>query len=420
MIFFLLLLIFISKVSLAFLGFFPNEVGPVIYQWGMHPYVNMAFNFIVGGFLFLTWFWKGLHVYTQSRFFRFLLFLVSLFLIFITLLQCFFVNPEESFIFQMAAAIMAVFTIYLYGRVIPTSMKPETFLIAIKNLTLFFCFLSLIVLIVSPGTSFKGSRFIGIFKHIPHMVSCATIACFAIYYSLFHEKLSRTKLLLNYFYLLISFGLLILTGTRSALAAVCIGFVMCLFIFKAKSAENLFLKTALAICTLIVMTFFGYDIADFGFRVIRGEQAIAQRAAQDGLKSRLEEVERGFAIFSKDQWLGQGLLMKFSNGQEAEVSGYNANKDPHNLFVSAGVIGGWGFVFITLLGFFGLIFMSANALFSKNEAMKILAVYIITHIPILFIYHMHLSLGGIADRIYWIVIGYMAVKEIDLKKETQA
>jgi hypothetical protein len=35
----------------------------------------------------------------------------------------------------------------------------------------------------------------------------------------------------------------------------------------------------------------------------------------------------------------------------------------------------------------------------------------LTQIPIIFIYHIHLSMGGIADRIYWIIFGYMALSE---------
>lgn len=388
---------------------------PFIFQYGMHPYVNMGLNLLLGGLLFIKWIWRSNHLYTQSRFFRFLLFLTCLYLIFVTLLQSFFVNSNESLVLQMGATAMAVFTVYLFGRVIPTTLKPESFLRVLKSLAVFFCIISFALLFISPGTSFKGARFIGVFKHIPHMVSCATLACFAIYYSLFCQRMSRLRTALNYFYLLICFGLLILTGTRSALAAVLLGFIMCLFLFKASSWANRFLKASLTLAGLLIVLFFGHDITDYAVGVVRGKQAIANRAAQDGFRSRLEEIERGYILFEKQEWLGQGLLMKFSNGQETEVSRYDANKDPHNIFVSAGVLGGWGFVFITLIAMSALFFASLKSLFSKNNALRLLAIYMIINIPILMIYHIHLSIGGIADRIYWIVIGYLAVKEMDLK-----
>lgn len=411
MISFLLILIFISKVSASFFGLFPKEVDPIIFQYGMHPYVNIFFNFLIGGFLLLSWFWRGRHLYTQSRLFRFLLFITSLYLIFVTLLQSFFVNADESLWLQMASACMAVFTLYLYGRVIPTSLRPEKFISIVKLISVTLCLASFALLFLSPATCFKGTRFIGVFKHIPHMVSVATLACFAIYYSIFTQKLSRWRTFFNYFFLLIAFTNLLLTGTRSALAGVLLGFILCLFFFKASSWTNRFLKGSLAVTGLLIVLFFGHDIADYVVEVVRGEQALAARVAQDGFKSRLEEIERGYALFEKNEWLGQGLLMKFSNGQETEISGYNASKDPHNIFVSAGVIGGWGFVLISFLAYSALALATLKTLFSKNPAMRLLAIYMLTSLPILLIYHVHLSLGGIADRIYWIVIGYVAIKE---------
>lgn len=411
MIVFLLFLIFFSKVSASFFGFFPKELDPIIFQYGLHPYMNIFLNFFVGGLLCLQWFWKSQHLYTQSRLYRFLLFTTSSYLIFVTLLQCFFVNPEESTVLQMASALMAIFTLYLYGRVIPTSLAPEKFVRVIQFITVLLCWVSLILLVVSPATSFKGTRFIGVFKHIPHMVSCATLACFGLYYVLFTQKLSRLQRGIAYLNLMMCFALLVLTGTRSALASVLLGFVICLFFFPAASWLNRFLKASMAITGLLIALFFGHDIADYMVKVVRGEQAIVARTAQDGFASRLEEIQRGYAMFEKNEWLGQGLLMKFSNGQDAEISGYNANKDPHNIFVSAGVIGGWGFIFLSLVGFLVLFLATFKTMFSKNLALRLLAIYMLTSMPILLIYHMHLSLGGIADRIYWIVIGYMAVKQ---------
>ena len=43
----------------------------------------------------------------------------------------------------------------------------------------------------------------------------------------------------------------------------------------------------------------------------------------------------------------------------------------------------------------------------------------LTQIPIIFIYHIHLSMGGIADRIYWIIFGYMALSEKRLVQQAE-
>jgi len=47
---------------------------------------------------------------------------------------------------------------------------------------------------------------------------------------------------------------------------------------------------------------------------------------------------------------------------------------------------------------------------SNNTAMQIFGIYGVVQIPILIIYHWHLSLGGMADRFYWLVFGYLALK----------
>ncbi|MBC7421395.1 MAG: O-antigen ligase family protein [Bdellovibrio sp.] len=419
MIFFLLVLIFISKISLAFLPGMPRELGPIIFQSGLHPYVNIALNMIFGGLFCLHWLWKANPLYSQARFYRFFIFVTSIYLLSITLLQALFVNGDNSLVLQMASAIMAVFTIFLYGRVIPTSLTPQKFVEIVKKITVACCWISLVLLIISPDTSFKGSRFIGVFKHIPHMVSCATIACFTLFYFIFSKKLKRTHHILQWLHFLVALFLLILTGTRSSLAAVFLGMFLCMIFFGAKTAGNRMLKSSIAISGLLIVIFFGINISNYAVGLARGEESIGQRAAQDGLESRWQEVERGFEIFQKNQWLGQGLLSKFSTANDADIAGYNANKDPHNIIISAGVLGGWGLIFLCVYGFSALGVASFKTLFSKSDALKIISIYVLTHLPILFIYHIHLSIGGIADRIYWIAFGYMALKESDVLADDQ-
>lgn len=419
MIFFLILIIFLSKVSLAFLPGMPRELGPIIFQSGMHPYVNIFLTGAVGGLVILNWLWRRSLFRSQSRFFRFILFIFSLYLILITFLQAQFVNPDESFILQIGAAFMAVYTIFLFGRVIPTSVDPEVFIKWVGKITVILCWLSLVLLFISSGTSFKGNRFIGIFKHIPHMVSTSTIACFMLMYPLFCKKLTKPQLIWKVLTFVVCFFLLILTGTRSSLVAVMMGLLLGMVIFPSEKGATRMLKFTVAIFGLLIVLFFGDAIANHAIGVATGQESLAGRAAQDGVASRMEEVARGYEIFQKSPWLGQGLLSKFSSGNDTEVTNYDANKDPHNIIISAGVIGGWGMIVLVIAGFGALFMASAITLKSKNKALKIIAIYILTHMPILFIYHMHLSIGGIADRIYWICFGYMALKEIDIKKDQQ-
>ncbi len=411
MILFLVLLIFISKISLAFLPFFPWEMGPIIYQHGLHPYVNIFLTLSIGSIFILRWLLNPEHKYSQSGFFRFGVVFISLYLFLITGLQAFFVNTQESFLLQMAAAVLASFTIFLFGRIIPTSLTPENFLKYIKNVTLSLCWLSMLLLVVSSDTVFKGTRFIGIFKHIPHMVSAATLACYAIIYFFIQESHSKKRIFINSIHFCMAFFVLVLTGTRSALASVVMGLLVAAIIFPARSNGVRILKTAFVITMVMGTLLFGELAGTFAVQIATGQKAIAGRSAQDGVSSRLEEIERGFEIFKKDQWLGQGLLSKFSSGNDADFSKYSADKDPHNILISAGVIGGWGLIAITSISMLALLVAGLKSLRSKNAALKIIAIYTLSQIPLLIIYHLHFSIGGIADRIYWIVFGYMALKE---------
>ncbi len=411
MILFLLILIFASKISVAFVPFVPSELSPIIFQHGMHPYVNIFISLSIGSLVILKWLLNPNHLYSQSRIYRILLVIGCIYLISITFMQCLFVNSEESFVLQMAAAFLASFTIILYGRIIPTSLKPEKFIQILKFITLSLCWMGLISLFIFSGTSYKGARFIGIFKHIPHMVSCATLACFCLMYDFAKPKSSWAQVFFSGLNFAVATILLILTGTRSALASILFGLVIMVIVFPSRSAANRFLKLAVTLSALLVALFFGDAMTGYAMDIARGEKSIGARAAQDGIASRMEEVERGYQIFLKDQWLGQGLLSKFSSGNEAEINNYNANKDPHNILISAGVVGGWGLIILTSIMMISLFVASLKSLRSKNYAIRILAIYALSQIPILIIYHLHVSIGGIADRIYWIVFGYMALSE---------
>ncbi len=414
---FLIGLIFISKISLAFIPGVPYEVFPIIFQYGMHPYINIILCLLVGSFFIIKKLLNPEGFANQSRLFRSFVLLSSLYLIFITLMQIIFQIGEESIAFQLIACLMSIFTMYLFGRVIPTQLDAKVFVRAVRKWSVWLCWISLFALVFFSGTSFKGGRFIGIFKHIPHMVSIATFACSFLIYDFFVIEQTKRQKIISILSFCCGFFLLVLTGTRSALAAVILSAILSVIIFPAKNPATKLLKTSIGISFLLIGLFFGDDMIEYTIQVVRGEQAVGLRAAQDGIASRTDEIERGYKVFQENQWLGLGLLSKFGSTDEKQVGNYNANKDPHNLFISAGVIGGWGLITLTLFGFAALILASVKSLISKNTAIQVLAIYMLTQIPIIFIYHIHLSMGGIADRIYWIIFGYMAINEREHNKD---
>lgn len=409
--YFLIFLIFFSKLSFHFIKFVPYSLPNIIFQYGIHPYINIILSVTVGSWLILK---RLLKLKTpeqaQSKIYLSYIAFFCVYLITITLLQAL-LQVSDNILILIFSSFLSVFMINLFGRYIPTQISAIEFVEIIKKISVILCWLSLGALILTPGTSFMGGRFIGIFKHIPHMVSVATLACVFSLYFIFYKNQGKLESLKNYLSFLCGFFLLILTGTRSALASVILSFILSFVLFKPKLIATRLLRFLLAILVMFGTVFFGYDIADYTYEVVRGERSVGLRAAQDGVSSRLDEVLRGFEIFEEHPFLGQGLISKFGPSDEAVVGAYDANKDPHNIFVSAGVIGGWGFVFIVLLGFMMLIVICLKGLKSEDKAKQLVAIYMTSQLPILFIYHMHLSIGGIADRIYWLCVGLLVLDQ---------
>lgn len=405
----LIALIFLSKISLGFIPGFPYQESFFIFQKGMHPFVNVFFNIIIGSILIVKFFWKSNHHYLQNRFFKFYLFIFCLYLLAVTVTQAVLNEATNPWWLQISAALSACFTVVLFARVIPSELSVAKFISYTQKISVFLCYASLVLLVVSPAMTFKGGRFIGIFKHIPYMVTTATLASIFLIYELFAKENSRPRKIYLLMSAVVAMAALILTGTRSALFAVVLSYFLAFLFFPAKKAASQFIKVSVAFSLVIATFLFGQSISNYALEIVRGESAVGLRAAQDGVASRFSEFERGYEIFSKNPIIGQGLLSKFGEINETEVGQYNANKDPHNILVSAGVIGGVGFIAIIFFGFSGLIAMSLQKLRSAPPEFKILAIYVLTHIPILFIYHVHLSLGGMADRFYWIVFGYMMI-----------
>jgi len=406
---FLIALIFLSKVSFGFIPGFPYQESFFIFQKGLHPFVNIFFNIIIGSVLVIKFFWKSNHHHLQNRFFKFYLFVFCLFLLAITAVQALLGESISPWWLQISAALSACFTVVLFARVIPSELSIIKFITLTQKISIVLCYLSLILLLVMPSLSFKGGRFIGVFKHIPYMVTTATLAAIFLIYELFTKTNSRPRLIYLLLSLAVAMTALILTGTRSALFAVILSYFLAFLFFPAKKAANQFIKVSVAFALVIATVLFGQNISNYALELVRGESAVGLRAAQDGVASRFDEFDRGYEIFAKSPIIGQGLLSKFGEINETDVGQYNANKDPHNILVSAGVIGGFGFIVLVFVGFIGLIAVSFTKLRSATPEFKILAIYVLTHIPILFIYHVHLSLGGMADRFYWIVIGYMMI-----------
>ncbi|WP_413580397.1 O-antigen ligase family protein [Bdellovibrio sp. HCB288] len=402
----LVALTFLCKVSLGGLLPIPREIPYLIFQQGMHPYVNVLLTLLLGIPLLLLWLRVRVRQHL-SGFYKLFVFFLMIILAVQTLLQIHYVNPDESVLFQLGAMLLSLFMVGIYGLIIPSLWNVQDFLRFVQRWAGALVLLSLIVLILSPGSAFKGGRFIGVFKHIPHMVTCATTAfIFSIGTFLLDRKLKHK--IWDVLILIASFTAIVLTGTRSSAAAAMFAFLLTMILHEARTSQGRMFKVTIVSLLTTFTLFFGMQTYQLAHEIATGHASLGGRQAQDGVASRWEEVERGSEIFQREPWLGQGLVSKFASGNEVDVGNYNSFKDPHNIFVSAGVVGGWPLLVLAAIAL-GLMTIGAlKALRSFSIAKRQISIYLLAHVPILVIYHVHLSIGGMADRLYWMIFGFVA------------
>lgn len=399
-------LVFLAKICFGSFLPIPYSFSFLIFQQGLHPVLNVFLAFLFGGPLFLLWM-KVRERHHLSGFYKLFVFLLMMTLTVQTLLQMHFVNSEESVLMQLAALVSSIFMIGIYGLVIPGLWNVEDFVCYVQRWSGALVVLSLLLWPLAGGAFFKGGRFIGVFKHIPYMVTCGTVAfVFSLAVLLFATKKQEKAWAI--FVMLASFLAIILTGTRSSAAALLVAVILTMILHKTRSNHARLFKVAMIGVFVSFTLFFGSETLELARGLATGTTSLGNRQAQDGVASRWEEVERGSQIFQEQPWLGHGLVSKFASGSDVDVSNYNAMKDPHNIFVSAGVIGGWPLLILAAVALLLMTIGALKALRSTDISKRQLGIYLAAHIPILVIYHVHLSLGGMADRIYWLVFGFLA------------
>lgn len=407
----LISLFFASKLSLAFARFIPYNIPPLIYQAGMHPYINILGTIIFGlgmicGLKKVTWDFK------TKIYLAYITTFLSV-LVVQTFLQMAFVHPDKSMLFQLSGAVMAILTVGLFGVLIPLHYPAERFVKLLLIQAMIIVVISLVLLPIFGPTMFRGGRFVGITKHIPHMVSISSVA--AIFLISFWPrifKLNFAPMMISLSLGVLSFLAVALTATKAAMGSLVLACMLALFFFGARNKLEQWGRLFVLASMTMSMLFLAPVVGDTLYEVASGQRALLGRPAQNGFETRWEEVVRGGDLFFQSPHLGLGILYKFMTGSgDGDVDTYNSFKDPHNIFLSAGVIAGWPFMIVVAGGYIALIFLTMRVLRPKNKDFfghghRTLALFLATHLPVFLIYHVHLSLGGIADRLYWCVIGY--------------
>lgn len=417
----LVILIFASKLSFKWMQFVPYSIPPVIFQYGLHPFVNFGLQFVIALVLIFYWL-KTKSLYPLSKIYQAFIYSLIAILSIQTFFQITLVNVTQSVIVQLGGLGMAVMLILLYGIIIPSIFPLKKLIYWINRASTFLVIASVLFLPLLWPYMFRGGRFVGFFKHIPHMVTASTASFIFFFPKVFQDKswtLKNNTLLkiLGVFVITIA---VMLTATKAAFVTILItGFVGILIYGSKKRSIRLFKFTFLG-CFLVSALLVGAPTSKFMYEVTTGKTGFGLRPAQDGVSSRMDEVLRGWSMFEKSPYFGLGLLYKFFSGSKEgiEVEGYNSFKDPHNMFVSAGVIGGYPLLVLSIIGYLMMMVAVLKGLRETDPYRQTMALFLLAHLPVFVIYHASFSLGGMGDRLYWLVFGYLGQEWNSLGKNS--
>lgn len=416
---FLIVLLFISKLSFKWMKVIPYSFPPIIFQYGIHPYINFGIQFIISIVLFYIWVRKK-NTYPMSPMYKLYIYALMALLSIQTLFQITLVNIDKSPLIQLAGLGMAIMLILVYGIIIPSLFSLDKFIFWMTRVGVFLVVTSFLSLALFYTDMFKGGRFIGLFKHIPHMVSASTASFIFFFPNIFSEKRWTLKKnnILKIIILFILFLSVLLTSTKAAIGTIVITVFIGIFIFGTKKRSIHLFKLSFILCTLISILLIGAPAYNLVYEITTGKTSFGMRKAQDGVETRMEEVTRGWEQFEKSPYFGLGLLYKFLNNKQdgIEVEGYNSFKDPHNLFVSAATIGGSPLLVFAIIAYLLMIMAAIKGMIQNDPNKKIIGLFLLSHLPVFVIYHAHFSLGGMADRIYWLIFGYLGQQWATNKK----
>jgi O-antigen ligase len=405
----LIILIFVCKLSFKWMMVVPYSVPPVIFQYGLHPFINFGLQFVIA--LILIFYWLKHKTYPLSHIYKIFIYTMMAVLSIQTMFQIVLVNVTQSVIVQLGGLGMAIMLMLVYGVIIPSVFPLEKFTDWMNKCATTLVILSFLFLPVFYPFMFRGGRFVGFFKHIPHMVTASTAAFIFFFPKLFSDKkwTLKNNTILKIIGLFIIALSVLLTSTKAAFATILItGFVGILIFGSKKRSIRLFKFTFLS-CFLVSVLLVGAPTGQFMYEVTTGKTGFGLRPAQDGVATRMDEVFRGWTMFEQSPWFGHGLLYKFFQGSKEgiEVESYNSFKDPHNMFVSAGVIAGYPLLILSIIAYLLMIAAVLKGLKQTDVHRQTVAIFLLAHLPVFVIYHANFSLGGMGDRVYWMIFGYL-------------
>jgi hypothetical protein len=134
----LIILIFACKVSLKSLQVVPYSMPPIIFQYGLHPYINFGLQVVIAVILFAYWI-KNRRNIPMNGFYKIFIFSLIAVLSIQTFFQIAFVNVQYSPLVQLGGLGMAIALILIYGLILPAVFPLEKLIYWICQTSTFIC-----------------------------------------------------------------------------------------------------------------------------------------------------------------------------------------------------------------------------------------------------------------------------------------
>lgn len=308
---------------------------------------------------------------------------------------------REQMVLQVGGIAATTALFLIYGVAIPAVIPVKRFLQALRMIMTFVLISSAILFFVGAPV-FDGGRFSGIFRDNILFSQAALIGV-----TLFGAHLATSKSIWNWLgFAGFIFGI-VLSGSRSALL---IGpSCVMAFLLVRRMADLRFSHIRLALlCLGILIAPIWVSLIS---KIATGQLAIGSRTqVTNAVDDRMQHWGYGIDRVAKAPWTGEGVLSKYSGDSGINLSEFDESKDPHNLFLYAGQVGGLPLFIICLSGITILLIAVLRSFRFDPVFYQITAIILLLYVPMSLAGGSLISLGSMFDRIFWICAGYISVR----------
>ena len=310
------------------------------------------------------------------------------------LAQMFFRNH----IFEILGVMSTLNLLFIFGLVIPRFLPLNLFRKLLGNLLTISIVSSLLLIFIEERT--VGGRFQGVFID-PSIMSSVSAIGFVFFGTLAIAKQKWSLFALTCLSLLLIFY----AGGRSSLiGAVTTILFFLLFTGVQLSSFWVFARKWGRVFLLPVSPVALWFLYNLG----TGKITFHTRShITNGFADRWQHWKHGIERIYDNLILGDGVLTKFKSNGEIAINLFSEGRDPHNVLVYAGNVGGVGLVLLIGIFLVKLLLFAIKAIRSSDLNLNLIGCCMISFIIVMPFGGSLFSLASLSDRLFWVVSGYL-------------